>query len=156
MRLCLLFAFVLKFFSVFVFQGTDITEAFETHHLNGIAETILPEYYIKNAQSPRNSPFTFEEHGFYRTLKAKVALKVKELPKGIRKKSDMVTDSLLVAVLIISSLCCRTWNNLLLQVALVLINGFLLSALTTCAHNYFHRKDSWRMYLFNVGGLSYS
>ncbi|KAI5644431.1 fatty acid desaturase domain-containing protein [Phthorimaea operculella] len=138
-------------------KGTDITEQFETHHLNGIAETLLPKFYVKEATTPRNSPFTFKEDGFYKTLKPKIAQKVKEIPKDVRRRSDLVTDCILAGLLVLSPLSCWAWTqNLLAGAALTLLNGLLLSGLVTCAHNYFHRADSWRMYLFNFSGMSYA
>ncbi|XP_034829646.1 cytochrome b5-related protein-like [Maniola hyperantus] len=139
-------------------KGTDITEAFETHHINSaVAEALLPKYFIKRAESPRNSPFTFKEDGFYKTLKLKIAAKLKELPHDVRKKSDNITELLFACLLILSPLCC--WlltKNLIYGAASTVILGFILSGLTTCAHNYFHRSDSWRMYLFNFSGFSYT
>lgn len=53
---------------------TDITEAFESSHLINVAnvEKILEKYYVGEATTPRNSPYTFDENGFYRTLKRRV------------------------------------------------------------------------------------
>ncbi|XP_026755386.1 cytochrome b5-related protein-like isoform X2 [Galleria mellonella] len=137
-------------------KGTDITELFETHHLKGSAEKILPKYFIRKVTTPRNSPFTFEENGFYKTLKAKVMEKIKDIPKDVRKQSDVVTDLLLVACIILSPLSCWAWSqSYILGASLTVLSGFTLSGLITCAHNYFHRADSWRMFLFNFGGPSY-
>ncbi|OWR46060.1 hypothetical protein KGM_201044 [Danaus plexippus plexippus] len=137
-------------------KGTDITEAFETHHINSTAEALLPKYFIKKADTPRNSPFTFKEDGFYKTLKAKVVLKLKDIPGDVRKKSDNVTDFLFVCLVVAGPLCCWLWTkNLIYGAAATLILGLTLCALTICAHNYFHRADSWRMYLFNISGFSY-
>lgn len=62
------------------FQGTDVTEAFEVHHLRyGIAENLLQDYRVRDAKQPRNFKFTFKEDGFYRTLRRRVAEKVKTL-----------------------------------------------------------------------------
>lgn len=140
------------------FQGTDITEAFETHHINsGVAEALLPKYFIKKATTSRNSPFTFKENGFYKTLKAKVAVVLKDIPKDIRKKSDNVTDLLFICFITASPLCCWLWSkNLIYGAVSTLFLGMLLSSLTISAHNYFHRSDSWRMYLYNFSGFSYS
>ncbi|CAG4992213.1 unnamed protein product [Parnassius apollo] len=33
-------------------KGTDITEAFETHHLNPVAEKILCKFYVRDAKTP--------------------------------------------------------------------------------------------------------
>ena len=53
-------------------QGTDITEAFETHHYNPMVVKMLPKFYVRDAKIERNSPYTFNENGFYKTLKRKV------------------------------------------------------------------------------------
>lgn len=139
-------------------KGTDITEQFETHHINSaIAEALLPKYFVKKAETPRNSPFIFKEDGFYKTLKIKVADKLKDIPNDVRKKSDNVTDFLLICLLLASPICGWIWTRSLIYGAVsTFLLGLELSALTVCAHNYFHRADSWRMYLFNISGLSYS
>ncbi|XP_063824201.1 cytochrome b5-related protein-like [Ostrinia nubilalis] len=136
-------------------KGTDITEQFETHHLKGTAELLLPKYFTRKATMPRNSPFTFDEHGFYKTLKSKVMEKLKDIPKDERVKSDQVTDMLLASFVLLSPLCCWAWTyNWILGASLTLLNGFVLSAVISCSHNYLHRADSWRMYLVNLAGIS--
>ncbi|XP_037978503.2 cytochrome b5-related protein [Plutella xylostella] len=138
-------------------KGTDITEAFESHHLHGVAEPLLPKYFVRDAREPRNSPFTFKEDGFYKTLKLKAMQKMKEFPAGARSKSDRVTDSLLLLFLIITPITCWSFTkSFLLGASLLLLNGLVMSLMTICAHNYFHRKDNWRMYIFNLSGLSYA
>ncbi|KOB71837.1 Desaturase, partial [Operophtera brumata] len=100
-------------------KGTDITEAFETHHLKGVAETLLPKYFIRAAAVPRNQPFTFKENGFYMTLKLKIMDKIKDIPPDVRKRSDLVTDSLLITILVLTLMCCWAWkNNMMLGAAL--------------------------------------
>lgn len=53
-------------------QGTDITEAYEASHVAFDPSKILEKYYVKPATKPRNSPYTFEDDGFYKTLKRKI------------------------------------------------------------------------------------
>lgn len=53
-------------------KGTDITEAFETAHVHEGADRLLQKYYVKDITTPRHSPYTFHENGFYKTLKRKV------------------------------------------------------------------------------------
>lgn len=51
-------------------SGTDITEAYETHHLHiDRVNGILAQYKVGVATRPRNARFTFEDNGFYRTLR---------------------------------------------------------------------------------------
>lgn len=52
-------------------QGTDITELFESHHISTKAEMLLPHFFVKRADKPRNYKFTFCDDGFYKTLKIK-------------------------------------------------------------------------------------
>lgn len=58
-------------------QGTDITEAYEVHHINTEQTAqLLSKYYIRDAVQPRNFKFTFNENGFYKTFKKRVAKKL--------------------------------------------------------------------------------
>ena len=57
-------------FTVVLLQGTDITEAFESHHLAQTASLLLKHFHVRRATTPRNSPYTFHEvtsklHSFY-------------------------------------------------------------------------------------------
>lgn len=117
----------------------------------------MSKYFVKKAETPRNSPFTFNEDGFYKTLKIKAADKLKEIPKDLRKKSDNITDFLLICLILGSPICGWLWTkNLIYGAASTFVLSFVLSALTVCAHNYFHRADNWRMYLYNISGFSYA
>jgi len=55
-------------------KGTDITEAFETSHVvnPSLVESMLSKFFVKDATEPRNSPYTFNSTGFYKTLKRKI------------------------------------------------------------------------------------
>lgn len=55
-------------------KGIDITEAFEASHMRNVTkvEQILAKYYVKDIHTPRNSPYSFDDNGFYRTLKRRV------------------------------------------------------------------------------------
>ena len=63
-------------------RGTDLTEAFETSHVNPSVVNVLRNYYVKNAEHPRNSPYTFKHNGFYNTLKRKVGIVIFHLKKS--------------------------------------------------------------------------
>ncbi|KAF2892878.1 hypothetical protein ILUMI_13295 [Ignelater luminosus] len=60
-----------------VTKGTDITEAFELHHISTKPENMLKKLYIRDAKSERSSPYTFNDNGFYRTLKREEAIQKK-------------------------------------------------------------------------------
>ncbi|XP_060801857.1 cytochrome b5-related protein [Amyelois transitella] len=135
-------------------KGTDITEAFEAHHINPATEKLLDKYYIRDASSPRNSPFTFEEDGFYRTLKRAVYEDLKKIPKDVSKTSNMITDGLFLSLLCTSVFACWTENYYLANIW-YLLASVSLALLTVACHNYIHRKTNWRMYLFNMSMWSY-
>lgn len=64
-------------------KGHDITEAFMTHHIR--TEKVAPflkKYRIRETKQPRNVKLTFDEKGFYMTLKRKVAAKLPEIEKS--------------------------------------------------------------------------
>ncbi|XP_028025956.1 cytochrome b5-related protein-like [Bombyx mandarina] len=135
-------------------KGTDITEAFESHHLNSSVNKVLEKYYVREAKTPRNSPFTFEDDGFYRTLKRAVVEELKKVPKHIPSYADMIIDGLFATLLISSAVSCWA-NNYWVVMSAYLIASLSLAWVTVAAHNYIHRKTNWRMYLFNLSLWSY-
>ena len=52
-------------------QGNDITEGFESSHMVNVdqIEKILAKHYVRDAETLRNSPYTFKPDGFYNRLK---------------------------------------------------------------------------------------
>jgi hypothetical protein len=70
-------------------KGVDITEYFETHHLYGKAEQLLPKFYVRDAKLPRNYNFTFKPDGFYLTLKRRVIEILPKLDQSPKKISDV-------------------------------------------------------------------
>lgn len=61
-------------------RGTDITEVFLSSHVNPSIEKLLAKFRIGDITTPRNSPYTLDEDGFYLTLKRNVynQLKVRQ------------------------------------------------------------------------------
>lgn len=71
-------------------KGHDITEAFLTHHLvTDVQEAILKKYWLKDTTKPRNVKLTFDEDGFYMTLRRKVAVKLPEIKKRTKIHSKV-------------------------------------------------------------------
>lgn len=126
-------------------KGTDATEAFEAHHISSLAEEFLKKYFVRKADKPRNSPFTFKDDGFYRTLKRNVAVALKTVPKDSANVSDYITD-----ILCLGTFICAILSSQLSSVFFAVVSSFCLSLTTIAAHNYFHRKDNFRMYYFNL------
>ena len=67
---------------------------FESSHFGSNALTILAKFYIKDATKPRNSPYTFDNGGFYKVLKRKVTPILDKVGKGPTKDMLLIQDSL--------------------------------------------------------------
>nr|CAI5843803.1 unnamed protein product [Callosobruchus analis] len=129
--------------SQFLLQGTDISEAFEAHHISQKPEQLLQRFFVREAKTKRNSPFTFEENGFYRTLKKEVREVLNTTPEQPKHTSDFMVDALAFFLFLFSALAVRHWSYFIGVMA-----GISLGLLCVAAHNYFHRKDNLRMYYF--------
>lgn len=70
-------------------KGHDITEAFITHHLaKDKTQPLLAKYRVRETTRPRNVKLTFNEDGFYMTLRKRV---MAELPE-IRVKTKIYSE----------------------------------------------------------------
>ena len=131
-------------------RGTDITEAFEVHHPNiASARNILKKYEVRETKEPRNSPFTFEENGFYCTLREKALPVIKSVGSGPTKQMNFIADGIFVTFILLSFLSAYTGSLLL-----AMLSGISVAMMAICAHNYFHQKDNWRMYYFDFAMVS--
>nr|P50266.1 RecName: Full=Cytochrome b5-related protein [Drosophila virilis]AAA85492.1 cytochrome b5 [Drosophila virilis] len=72
-------------------KGTDITEAFEAHHLTTAPEKMIAKYKVRDAYQ-RIYTLTLHEDGFYKTLKERVREKLKTIDKRPKRKSDVSDD----------------------------------------------------------------
>lgn len=71
-------------------KGHDITEAFLSHHLNTEKlKPFLAKYRVKETTRPRNVKLTFEENGFYMTIRRRVAAKLPEIKKKTKVYSKV-------------------------------------------------------------------
>ncbi|KAK4873784.1 hypothetical protein RN001_013144 [Aquatica leii] len=123
-------------------KGMDITEAFETHHIKSdIPELLLKKFFIKNATNLRMSKFKFDEDGFYKTLKRKVRVALKTLPKDCHKISNMYTDLLLLATFVLACIA-----NACSMFTFMILASISCSFLLVATHNYIHQRDNLRMY----------
>lgn len=57
-------------------KGSDITEAFHVHHLSKKPEQILKKFKVGPASVQRNYTLTFDDDGFYQTLKRRAVAKL--------------------------------------------------------------------------------
>ncbi|XP_055547319.1 cytochrome b5-related protein-like isoform X2 [Wyeomyia smithii] len=131
-------------------KGTDITEVFEMHHIRNYASQLLPMYKVRVAHERRTIRYTFHEQGFYRTLKRKVSAKLETLDQRPARYSEIIQDLLMISTFALAWFA--TYMNSYLVAALC---GWILALTMICAHNFFHRKDNWRMLIFNLAFLSY-
>ena len=126
-----------------VTRGTDITEAFESSHLDANkVDAILAKFYRKEAPTnkKRQSPFTFQDDGFYRTLKKRANLHLKQnvtrKDKEIAKqKSATLQNWLLLSFVVLVVLSAR-----FASFPLAVFAGLLLSWNINLAPNFFHRN----------------
>ncbi|KAK9739690.1 Fatty acid desaturase [Popillia japonica] len=130
-------------------EGTDITEAFEAHHISTIPEKLLPLYFVRKATTPRNSPFTFEEDGFYKTLKARVRKDLEDVPKQPEKRSKNLADILFISFMVTSWITVRDESYIM-----GFLSGLFLTMTCIAAHNFFHQRDNFRMYYFDFTMMS--
>ncbi|EDW28733.1 GL18786 [Drosophila persimilis] len=131
-------------------RGTDITEPFESHHIEDRARQLLSKFEVREAAQPRNYKFTFDQNGFYMTLKRRVREKLRKMNYSPTKKTDYLHSGILASVFMLS------WIGTVLKSLFVLsIAGLALCWLANAAHNYFHQRDNWRMYTFNLTLMSF-
>ncbi|XP_022228126.2 LOW QUALITY PROTEIN: cytochrome b5-related protein [Drosophila obscura] len=131
-------------------RGTDITEPFESHHIEELPRQMLNKFEVREAAQPRNYKFTFDQNGFYMTLKRRVREKLRKINYSPTKKTDLLHTGILASVFILS------WIGTVLDSFLVqALAGLALCWLANAAHNYFHQRDNWRMYTFNLTLLSF-
>ncbi|OXA51195.1 Cytochrome b5-related protein [Folsomia candida] len=132
-------------------QGTDITEAFETSHIVNVdlVEKNLAKFYVQDATKPRISPYTFKENGFFKTLKKKIAPIMTTVGTGPTNQVILMQDGMVAMFL--GCMLLGTWLD---STVLKIISGFFLAVQLIGAHNFFHLKDNWRKYYFDLGLLS--
>jgi Fatty acid desaturase len=134
-----------------------VTETFESHHITEKASLVLKKFYVREASQPRNYKFLYPEDGFYRTLKRRVADKIKENPKAFgadRWKSKLIADVNLIALFVASILAARV-ESTMAKFLLTLFAGQFLAWCANFAHNFMHQKDNWRMFAANIPLINY-
>ncbi|XP_065218352.1 cytochrome b5-related protein-like isoform X2 [Planococcus citri] len=130
-------------------KGTDITEAFECHHLTPAAEKLLPKFYVKDATSPRSSPFTFKPNGFFRTIKRKVLKHFDYKTPQISRISTTFLDLFFFSALTFSVLAAKHES-----IGFAALAGVMFGFVINCGHNFVHMKDMWRNYYYYFTGFS--
>ncbi|XP_015512954.1 cytochrome b5-related protein [Neodiprion lecontei] len=131
-------------------EGTDITEAFEAHHITLLAEKLLPNFYIRDAVTPRSSPLTFKPDGFYRKFKGRVREALKDVDIHTSARStNFIADFLFIVTL---ALCVKaaiapSW-------LMIVASGIFLTWTAIVGHNFLHQRDTFRMYYMDLSLMS--
>lgn len=131
-------------------KGIDITEQFETNHITEVAANILPKFFVRDAKLPRNYKITYDENGFFKTLKRKVAAKLDNLDHSPTANSRFYCDFMLVSTFLLAIMSARDNSYFVACFA-----AFALSSLTVIVHNFIHQRDNWRMYIQNISLMSF-
>jgi len=99
------------------------------------------------------SPFTFHPKGFYSTLKRRVHAELSTFSSdqklAHKQRVIRVQKALLLSFIILFILTGLTGSYWL-----AILTGCVLFLNINCAHNFFHQKDNWRMYVWDLGLLS--
>ncbi|XP_014480430.1 PREDICTED: cytochrome b5-related protein-like [Dinoponera quadriceps] len=131
-------------------KGTDVTELFETHHITDKAERLLPKFYVREATTTRSVPLTFHPDGFYRTFKRRATEALKNVDFHRSSTiSNLITDTL-AAITFALALSAAFVNSYIL----ILLAGIFLAWTVAAAHNFFHMRDNFRMYYFDLCMMS--
>lgn len=113
----------------------------------------MENYCVGVATQERNYRYTFDDNGFYKTLKRKIEQKMKTVDKSVEIKPKIIHDITLVAFLMSVVFVSRVQPNDYVNVnyiAPVIIAGLLLEWLVSMSHNFLHKADNWRMYTGNL------
>ncbi|XP_065332153.1 cytochrome b5-related protein-like [Cloeon dipterum] len=133
-------------------KGTDITEAFETHHISPMPSRMLKRFQVREAKSERLPPYTFNPGGFYATLRGRVYGVFPELEmRGISIQTRILADTVAFSFFLFVGLAAAYQSFKLAAFA-----GVLLCMLTVASHNFFHLRENWRRYYFDLSLMSSS
>ena len=127
-----------------------MTDQFETFHLSMKPSVILPKFYVRDATKPRNYKLTYDENGFFKTLKRKVIEKLKGVDQApLLQWSKFYFNIVLFAVVVLAVISART-VNWYIAFGLAFFNGLFITWFTIITHNFIHKKNNWRMYMMNI------
>lgn len=133
-----------------LFQGTDITEAFETHHISNGPKNLLNKYKVREAKLPRTYLFTYDNNGLYMKIKDRIRNELPKIDRSVVKTTNLYSD-ILFSIIIFGSILSAYFSSYWLAI----IPGVCLGFITTAGHNYTHKRDNWRMYYLNLSFLSH-
>lgn len=103
---------------------------------------------MKDADKPRNYKLTYDDNGFYRTLKRRVAEKLPFLDRNDLWKSKFALD-VIVCGFLVSCIMAMRVEGILLKTFFILLASQCAAWMNAGSHNFNHQRDSWRMYSAN-------
>mmetsp|Transcript_22344 Transcript_22344/g.32551 ORF Transcript_22344/g.32551 Transcript_22344/m.32551 type:complete len:480 (+) Transcript_22344:65-1504(+) len=133
-------------------QGHDITELFESHHPNmRKVKQLLNKFLIDTKPEKKRNTcgFTFDENGFYCTLRNRAWEVLEKCGTGPTTGMLVLHSSLLALFLVFIVVSVLPLSGKLWWLCSV-ASGFFLSLLAMCSHNFYHQKNSWRNYCFDL------
>lgn len=138
---------------------TDITELFESSHPNiEKVRGYLGKYRVETSKKlhPRfTEKFTFDKDGFYCVLRDRVFEVMKTFPKIPYTQSvAFVHDTFLVGFLFFTFLALSPFATGYLSFIFAAMGGILLACLANTSHNFWHMKDNWRVFTFDLSLFS--
>lgn len=78
---------------------------------------------------------------------------MKKIPECHGSSSKRILEALVICTFLFSVLAVRAdWG--FPKLGCVLLGGLAMAWTGVCAHNFFHKKDNWRMYMFNLTLMS--
>lgn len=104
----------------------------------------MQSYYVRDASEPRNYRFTYDENGFFKTVKRRAAAKLATADKSSLWKSKLILD-LNVLLMFVATIMTVRVESLAFKLFWGLIGAQSMSWLNAMAHNFIHQRDNWRM-----------
>lgn len=130
-------------------RGTDITEAVEVHVGQTKVKAILEKYAVRKATAKSTCTHTFKPDGFYATLRGRVFDTLRHDPPGPTQYTRLLAD-IPAAAFIVFAVLSAVFDS----VVMAGMAGATLALLLGVAHNFFHQRNTFRMYYFDLSPLS--
>eukprot|EP00048_Salpingoeca_helianthica_P016522 m.232782 g.232782 ORF g.232782 m.232782 type:complete len:448 (-) comp18859_c0_seq1:27-1370(-) len=130
-------------------RGYDCTVEFETHHLDeSKTAPLLAKYYVRDCdKGTAAQAYTFEENGFYKSLKRALCAELKKHQTTSRPSLAMhILSGIAVSLYLLSF----AWMLVAQSVPSAFVCGLFLYPLLGVGHNFFHQRDNVWMYAFDL------
>lgn len=74
---------------------------------------------------------------------------MKKIPSNATRNSKVIVDTTFICFVVFSILAAK-----FMSYSIGILTGVFLAFITVGAHNFFHQKDSFRMYYFDFSAMS--